>query len=219
MADNAGTPSVQQLAASALEVPFEHLIVGRIESEFPWLKNGGIVWARTVDFKSALFWVRNEGPPIWLNPPELKGLPGLSVMLTTSVGELPGEVKPIPLAEAVRKLSVEPRGYVASQEFLKKHTPYLSSWLMKDTEAARKQFAAQCSDPILAKLQNTDKPDTPDNAKKSDKPDANAWKLTFSYFNPQGGVEKWVVIGDAAHVASAKKDEALPDGTYRWPFR
>jgi hypothetical protein len=201
MADEAGTTSVQQLAAHTLGVPFDHLLVGRIESEFPWLKTGGILWARTVDFKSVLFWVRDQGPPIWLNPPELKGLPGLSIMLSQNVGDLPGNIKPVELAEAVRKLAVEPRGYVASQEFLKKHTPYLAGWLKEDNQKTRNLFAQQCADPVL------------------DKVEGKPWKLSFAYFNPQGGVEKWVVEGDANHVASAKKSEGLADGTFRWPFR
>src|SRR5688572_32237238 len=112
MPDASGNLTTQQLAAQTLQVAAENLFLGSIESEFPWLKEGGIAWARTADFRSAIFWVRTDGPEVWLNPPELKGLPGLSFMLTSSVGDLPDGLKPIELAEAVRKLAVEPRGYV-----------------------------------------------------------------------------------------------------------
>ena len=200
MPDASDKLTTQELAAQTLQVPAEDLFFGRIESEFPWVKQGGILWARTSDFRSALFWVRPDGPDIWLNPPELKGLPGLSFMLSSNVDDLPDKLKPIELAEAVRKLAVEPRGYVASQEFLKKHKPYLVNWLPQNNAQQQKLFADQCQDPILTKGES------------------EKWKLSFKYFNPQGGVEQWIVEGDARHISSAKESEALPDKTFYWPF-
>jgi len=201
MSDESIKSNILSLASQTLDTTAEKLLYGRVESQFPWIKVGGIAWVRNPEFECGMYWIQPDQQPVWLNPPEMRGLPALSILLKSNSGDLPTSLKPIQLAEAIRRLAVEPRGYVAGKEFLEKHQPYMSAWLPEDTPEWRRRFADLCPDPRL----KVDKQAT--------------WQLEFNYFNPQGGVEKWHAAGDAMHVAQATMSPAADNGTFRWPMK
>ncbi|MDC3960497.1 hypothetical protein KEG38_41975 [Polyangium jinanense] len=180
-----------------LGVPFDDLLVTVIETKFPWLHAGRVVWARTQDWKQALFWVKPDGEVRHLNGPD--GLANLSRMLVESTGPLPKGLPPIKLAEATRQLTFEPRGQVASREFLQRVRPYMANWLAEDNPQSRKLFEEQCEDPALHQQ-------------------GHGWTLLFRCFNVKGGVELWTVKGDESHVAETKKTLVCPAGTFVWPM-
>ncbi|MGD8451082.1 MAG: hypothetical protein PVJ57_04635 [Phycisphaerae bacterium] len=194
------TKLVTEQAAQALGLPAEELIFAGIESAFPWIKFGEIIWARTVDFRPALFWVISGAEPRRLNGGD--EFRALSLLLLEQAGPLPMCVSATELAEAIRKLTVEPRGYVGCQAFLDKHTPYLPSWLKRDTPAERAAFAKNCEDPELVVAE-----------------DGQTWTLRFFYFNTLGGVEQWEAAGTRDRIQSAKMTTAVRDGVFRYPMR
>jgi hypothetical protein len=200
MAEQTNTSQrVVDLSSEILGVPSDQLFFTGIEEAFPWLKFGEIIWARTCDFKAALFWVFTNTEPVHLNGDD--ALEAVANLLITHAGPLPDSVTPVELGEAVRKLTRTPRGYVGCQEFQRKHSPYIRSWLRRDTPAERDHFAKFCADPTLS-LSEED----------------GTWSLGFFYFNPDGAVEKWELTGDAARIHAAKQNVAAKDKTFRWPL-
>jgi hypothetical protein len=202
MAASSESSTVAQLIAHEssreLGVAEHEIRFSAIQSEFPWIKSGELIWARRVDFEAVIFWARPGYAPVMLNRgPKLESL---SALLRESVGSLPGGLKPSDLAAASRKLTVEPRGYVASRQFLEKVQPYISAWTRGDPQL-RQSFASQCVDPFLQLL------------------DAKNWQLQFRYFNPHGGVELWQAAGDRESVRTLTESRVVPDGTFRFPVR
>jgi hypothetical protein len=191
---------VAEESSKILGVPTEDIIFGEIRSAFPWLKSGEIIWARNVDFQSVLFWVAAGAEPVRLNGPD--GLKALSGLLHTHVGPLPTGLPAAQLAAAFRQLTIEPRGFVGSREFLQRQEPYLKAWLKSDSPAERRRFRELAPDPLLETSESDE-----------------TWSLTFNYFNPEGGVEHWKVKGDRVNILNAAKRPAARDGTYRWPCR
>jgi hypothetical protein len=195
----ASADRIAEDSSKALGVPVSVIHFTAIEDSFAWLKVGEIIWARTEDFKAAVYWVRQGASPKRLNGPD--GLQNVSALLTSQPGPLPGCVSTIQLAEAVRKLTVEPRGFVGNRDFLARASQDMESWLIDGAAKDRELFKQHCRDPRLS-------PGSGDE-----------WILEFYYFNPEGGVESWRVSGDKKRIATARKSEALANGTFRWPFK
>lgn len=185
-------------AAAALGIPADEIVAAVIDESFPWLKEGHLVWARTPNFQHAIYWIPPSGAPLRLNGSD--PLPVLSKLLVANTGALPGGLTPVQLGQAVRCLTFEPRGEIATPEFLQRLGPYLQRWLRPDNAANRKLFADQCTGAVLTS------------------PMPGRWTLEFNCFNVRGGVELWMVEGDATAVLTAAKTEKLPKGTFFWPM-
>lgn len=193
--------SARRIAERSVEIlgkPEEELLFAGITREFAWLKFGELIWARTEDFRAAVFWVTAGAEPVHLNGND--GLPELAKLLLVHTGPLPERIAPVQLAAAIRKLTVEPRGIVACREFLAAERPHLEDWLRADRAPDRELFARHCEDPQLSATSD------------------ERWSLGFDYFNPAGGVEHWQVVGDRARIESARKSVALKAGTFAWPM-
>jgi hypothetical protein len=180
-----------------LNIPFDDLIVAVIETKYPWLKKGRIVWARTPEWTQALFWVLPDEEPMHLNGPQ--GLSYVSRMLVESTGPLPRGLSPTKLAETIRQLTFDPRGQVTSREFLHRVRPHIGYWLAEDDDDNRRLFEGQCEDPTILNENGT-------------------WILKFRSFNTYGGVEQWIVTGTPAHIVEAQSALMYPKGTFIWPM-
>ena len=190
---------ILELSADILTEPPERILYARINEDFPWLKFGEFIWARSEDFRSAIFWAVPGAEPVQLNGDD--ALERLADVLRVQTGPLPSGLSPVELAGAVRQLTVDPRALIASRELLWELEPELEDWLKSDTKADRDHFARQCTDPKLARSSQDE-----------------SWSLAFNAFNPAGGVEKWQVTGDKARLLSAAKSVAVRDGTFFWPM-
>lgn len=188
---------VAPLAEAILATPASKLTIQVIETKFRWVREGRVVWARTRDMRSAMFHVVLGRPPVYLGGPD--ALARLSELLVTSTGPLPHGLSPVLYAEAIRQLTFEPRGQIASLAFLAGVTPYLADWLHEDDAPSRARFAAACVDPTLEDR------------------GGGQFALTFHAFDVEGGVERWVVTGDATRFLAVTRAMLLPQGTFRWP--
>lgn len=197
---NNTSATIRQKSAAILGVPEEKLLYQAIESQFPWIKSGEVIWSRTQSFEAAIFWGVKGQDPVLLNGKD--GLASISELIISQAGKLPQSISPVDLAGAVRKLTVEPRGFVGCRQFYDKQLPYLTNWLQKDTTSERDIFLKHAADPVLSNSQ-----------------EEKTWKLKFFYFNPDGGVEEWDVSGAESLIQNAKKTEALPGKSFRWPYR
>jgi hypothetical protein len=185
-------------ASRILSSPEQDLSYSAIQGEFTWMKSGEIVWIRRPDFRSVLFWVRSGHQPTVLN--QEKRLENVSFLLNEMLGRLPGNLGATDLAAALRKLTTDPRGFVASQAFLATVRPYRSVWTLGDVQLEH-LLESHCPDPVL-QLRNDGK-----------------WNLEFQYFNPMGGVEAWTAKGSSTRVITLDRSVAVADGTFRFPFR
>lgn len=180
-----------------LKMPFDDLVISLVETKYPWLKSGRVVWARTPEWKQALFWVLPDEKPMHLNGP--RGLSYVSRMLVESTGPLPQSLPPTRLAETIRQLTYDPRGQVGSRDFLARVRSYIKNWLVDDNAASQTLFEEQCEDPVI----HTDK---------------ETWTLTFRCLNVQGGVELWTVKGTSSRIQEAVNIPIHPTGTFAWPM-
>lgn len=183
-------------AVRILDTPLEDLHYQAIESQFPWVKKGRLIWVRKPDFDCVVYWQKPDRSFIVLNGK--RKLEDISDLLRANIGRLPGQLFGSELAAALRKLTVEPRGFLADRSFVEKMRPYLSSWApSKDLEGV---LISECRDAAL-------------------RPGNNAWTLEFRYINPRGGIEGWIGHGDTERVTTLDMNTVVPDGTFRFPYR
>ena len=189
---------VMQLSSAILDVPLPDIHFTDISEAFPWLRQGELIWARTLKFKAAVFWARQGLEPIQLNGSQPLGI--LARLLVRQTGGLTKGVSAAELAEAIRCLTVEPRGYVCTPKFRAWIYPYLRFWVRGNNAEDRERLFQLCNGPVL---------------KRSDD---EAWSLEFNYLNPKGGVESWSASGDALEIHQAESSDAVEQGTYLWPM-
>lgn len=185
-------------SARTLDTPEHQLRVSAIQSEFPWIKRGEVLWVRRVDFEALIYWVRSNQTSTVLNRGNT--LDSISSLLRDNVGPLPGTLTAPALAAALRKLTVEPRGYVMTPQFFERVKPNLSDWTRGDTELAL-LLQSHSIEPTLRLVDQT------------------GWQLEFRYINPQGGIELWHASGDRDFVRTLQKSLPVAEGTFRFPVR
>jgi hypothetical protein len=196
--DEAIVRAAKEQIEKILGAPIRRVFASVVETKFPWLRTGRVVWARTPGWKQALLWVVPEREPMQLNGPD--GLSYLSEMLVDSTGPLPGGLPPLRLAETIRQLTYDPRGVVASPDYLGRLGSGITDWLKHDTPVDRRLFEEQFTEPVLQCH------------------DGGSWSLEFHCFNVAGGVEQWHADGDAGRILRAARSPRVADGTFRWPM-
>ena len=78
MDDDTIVEAVIPEAEKILRAPARELFVAVVDRKYPWLVAHHVVWARTRDFRSALFSVAPRGPPVQLNGDDALGRVSIS---------------------------------------------------------------------------------------------------------------------------------------------
>jgi hypothetical protein len=185
-------------ASTLLGVGRGDLITGVVSSKFPWLREGEIVWSRTLDFKHCMFWIKDDEEPVLLNGKDR--MSAISSVLVANVGSLPDNLSAETLALAVRQLGQDPRGLLGGHQLLERFDDSLEIWLKSDDAHDRQLFLDANTDPVLRSVGD------------------HGWELDFNFFTPKGGVEAWKVEGDHAAIQRMESTARLPDHTFFWPM-
>jgi len=185
------------VASRLLAARPEDLWLDDITPSFPWAQRYRFIRAMSRDRRCAVIGVGESEPALPLT--DGSGLARLSAILLVEKGEIPGDLTGPVLAEAVRRLTVDPRGLLASPELLRRKSPPLRAWSRTGRSADEALLRAHCVEPRLTK-------------------DAAGWRLEFNYANHAGGIERWTVTGTRTVIASGNVTMSVADGTFNWPF-
>ena len=140
----------------------------------------------------------------------------LNALLAGEPFAIPGGVPPAELAELCRMSLEAPGGLVGTQQLLAQVDPPdppasagqppappkpkpIDQWISPSPADGRALFVEHCADPRVEH-------------------EGDDWTLSFSFFRPDGGVERWTVTGRAREVLSARRVDALPARTFFWPY-
>lgn len=176
-----------------------YLRVSEVTSHYPFVRAHRLFVGHNEQKRSlAVAWAEGQGARPLALP---DGLPALSELLVAETGPLPDGLPPGDLALAIRRLGVDPRGYLGEPEVLNRPIPPRDTFCNGNRAEQQKQRLLFAQAPDVRR-----------------RPDGT-WALQFFYWNPRGGVELWDVIGAAASLLGATRSEAAPDGSFRWPFR
>lgn len=185
--------------AAALSARPTTIRVSDITSRFLWAREHRFMWGVDQQRNSAVVAMAVDGSIELLSGQD--GLETLSRILVREQKAIPGDLDAEALAEAVRRLTVAPPGVVAKPDLPDRKSPPLKAWLPRGQPEKEALLRAQCAAPEL----------------RSDAASGD-WMLEFRYFNPSGGVEQWRVTGDRTSIRSVQRQEAVPDGTFNWPY-
>ncbi len=200
----ANTPAtaeqILEHAAQLLGVSTKDVWAEEITQKFPWLKNHQILWIMSRDRRSVVFALRDKSPLIVTNRGTNR-LEALSSLIRDEAGGI-HQLSATERAEAVRRLTEDPRGQLGSAALLQRKSPPHSAWNKSGSRDGERILRQYCVDPTLA----------------ADPANKNKWTLRFFWFNPSGGVEEWNVAGTRDAIDSAGATAVVPDGTLNWPF-
>ena len=172
-----------------------------ITKSFHWVRKYRLLWVMSRDRRSVVMALLEGKPPLELT--HGSRLANLSTLLKEERGKLSLALKPVDLATAIRRLTVEPPGFVGCPEFLRRPSPPLRAWLQGDVAKQETLFRSHCAAPVFTHTAEGGR---------------TKWTLKFSYFNQRGGVEAWTVEATDDAVLSANSVAAVADGTFVWPF-
>ena len=190
------------LLAEELQTSERDLLVEEVTAQYPWVRRHSLYLgsSRSRTGRGATLTVARSGqaPPLALGGQS--GLSALSALLVRERAAIPGGLTAGELAEAIRRLSVAPRGLVGGPETLDESLiPASESFCDGDKAEQERLRERMCQAPELQEH-------------------AGSWELRFFFWNPAGGVELWNVAGDASRIVSMRKDCAAPNGSFHWPW-
>ncbi len=190
---------VSALLADALRVESDALVPVDITHEYTWVTRHRLVMASNEAEEVAVVAMAGDGGArVLTGDSTLKGLSGV---LVTELGSIPGGLSPRELSEAFRRLTqVHPMGRVGEPVLLQIGTfpqpGYLDDNLRAQNEAGRRFAAA----PTLTDL------------------GGGQFRLEFHYWTREGGVEFWRVEGTAKALTVAEGWDVAPVDSFCWPF-
>ena len=187
---------IKLAAGKLLGISPDVLLAGNITDGFSWVNSGRIGWVRAANSGSVVLLLDDRGVQR-LNAPDDHS--ALAALLVRDAGYLPTRLSPTELAEAIRRLGVDPRGFVGSPQFWEQQKAYVRLWCGGDDADLAAKFKAGCAAPELTSDQG------------------GTWQLKFLYFNANGGVEQWLVNGDRERF-NAIKTVKFPDRTFVFPY-
>lgn len=198
-------PVVRAECALALSVHPEHLLFEDITGYFAWIRRFQVYWAVVPDSAKSVV-AALQGDSLVTILTAANGLAKLSGLMRSEIGALPGGLPAIQLANAVAKLTRSPRGLVGCRALLAPPFPEVKAWTnaSKGTQSAMVQermFRDHCKDPAYVYAAG-----------------GAQWQVAFSFFHARGGIERWVVTGDAQSITAADDRVVAGDGSLKWPF-
>jgi hypothetical protein len=104
----------------------------------------------------------------------------------------------VDLPETAQEMLTGRSGWIASPAFWASNKDTIDMWT-RDKERIQ-LFELQCREPVLTRH------------------DDGSWECIFRCFNSGGGVESWILDGNARELRHAQMNVVVPDGTWVVPF-
>ncbi len=199
--DSPPTPkAVLELLHDLLAPAPGYLRVSEVTAQYPFVRRHRLFVGSNERRQSASVALLSES-----EPPKALSLTGgaeaLSELLVGETGSLPNGLTPEQLAMAVRRLGVDPSGFLGNPDVLKRMIPPSPQFCDGDAAEQQKKRRNFAEPPQVTRHEG------------------GYWTLQFFYWTPLGGVELWNVSGDETQILGAQRSEATAPGSFRWPFR
>lgn len=189
--------AAKRAAAAIWKCGTEDVSAQDLSSRYPWVHRHSVLLVVDVSRRSMIVAVNRSGRPLTFYGPG--NLDTLNELFRLEETRLPKTMSPEQLAETVRTLVRGPGGFVGSESFWEQQKDAMNMWTSRSPTEGPNLFKKYCQGPVLA---------------RSD----DRWTLMFFYFNNQGGVEEWKVVGDARKIIEATPLPVVPNGTFMFPY-
>jgi hypothetical protein len=189
--------SAKRAAAAVWHCKPEETFAQNLSASYPWLHKNSVFLIKNIKHIKMLVAVSHDG--IATPFQGAKNIAPLNQLLESENVQLPDSLGPEKLAGAIRAFTLGPGGFVASPSFWEAQQRSLKMWTTHDPQGGPALFQKYCESPVLSN-------------------EGQLWKLSFFYFNDQGGVEKWSVSGDAGKIRNADSSMVSPNGTFVFPY-
>ncbi|HEY0006579.1 MAG TPA: hypothetical protein VGB17_17490 [Pyrinomonadaceae bacterium] len=187
----------KQAAAAVWGCSPDQVMVQDVSLVYQWARKHTLFLAQDPARRRMMIAVAPDGSATAFNDPA--DIKPLNLLLQREQVGLPDGMSKLQLALTIRTLLLGPGGFVGSQPFWDEQKSALEMWTSPSPEDGPALFEKHCQDPLL---------------NRSDE----GWELTFSYFNSQGGVEKWHASGNAQSIKSAVRETVVPEKTFLFPY-
>ena len=197
--------TMQQLPEKLRLIAFQHLNaddrrwwVRDVTASYGKLEVERLFWIIDSEDHSITLAQCRNGEFYLLSGPQ--GLALSSELLVKAYGNEPWRTLGVEkLGKIIMSWHSDPRAYIATESFFQKQRPVLKSWLTKREKDASALLSV-CRDPILTQ-------------------DGIHWNLDFNAINRRGGVEHWIIKGDATNfmIKDVTITTVKPDGTFNFP--
>jgi hypothetical protein len=193
------SPELKKAALVNVRPPEDEWWIRDLTDSYPWLDCESMYWIIDTHDESAIILGHGEGKYECLNLPAQARRIG--EIIAASLGSVPSEEMD---AEGLAKLLTEwyrdPRGRLATPEFLEQEKQLLESWVV-GTDETLGSLKGVCG-PI-----------------QYDVFDEGNWLLLFNFINRKGGVEQWRVAGesDPFEINDIRIEMIKPEGSFFYP--
>ncbi len=190
---------LKRAVADQISPPENEWWIRDLTESYPWLRNAKIYWIIDSKSNSGIVLKDASGSYECLNCPGSESRIG--DVIAANLGEVPSETLSVTkLAQLLMEWYQDPRGYVATPEFLDDQEAVLDSWLM-GSEKDHKVLRASCVSPAYTTMEDS------------------GWVLIFNAINRHGGVEEWTVRGKSERfeIKSIKIRMLKDNGTFYYP--
>lgn len=193
--------TAKYLAASVWKCSPNDVYIEDVTEYYSWARSHTVMTAIDSERRSLLATFNPDGDPLLFH--NLAGiaanLESLNRLLQTEQIKLPTGIPAEQLAEALRNFLVNIGGFVGSQDFWEQQKDSMDIWTSRMPHGGKELFKNHCQNPSIHRHDDE-------------------WRLEFSYFNNQGGVERWRVSGDRQAVREAAFETTVPDRTFLFPY-
>jgi len=191
--------TARQQAAQLWDVPLADVLATDLSADFFWADEHTIVHVARFDDSGRhdlVIAITKDGDSLIFGDPD--DLSMINRFFDRENIALPEGLPVHRFATAIRSFLAGPRGLVGSTTFFDGMAiPRIERWL--EAPGDEDLFRRHCRDPLLEV-----------------RPDH--WQLEFFFFTEHGGIELWRVTGRPDSIGDATVSDAVPAGTFRFPW-